>query len=217
MSELPRGLCHWSGQLQRGFQGPPVGPRRCRAGARFGPEAARVVQVASQSARRRPRQPGAAVRLDPTEGRLLPDPTSLEKPVYYHAAPCHSSAASNGVRTSRSRLGVDSGFFERTFPMDLLQRLKDSKGSSLKKESHELTGDPDKPPSAPGVRAIRLSSPRNREIRLGNSAVLRQGRSWTREPARRGLERRGTTLPPAGSTLSSSVSRLPVYRISPSP
>ena len=85
--------------------------------------------------------------------------------------------------------------FERTFPMELLQRLKDSKGSSLKKESHELTGDPDKPPSAPGVRATRLSSPRNREIRHGNSAVLRQGRSWTREPARRGLERRGTDNP----------------------
>jgi hypothetical protein len=43
-SELPRGLCHWSGQLQwRRFQGRPEGPRRFRAGARFGPEAARVV------------------------------------------------------------------------------------------------------------------------------------------------------------------------------
>ena len=61
-SELPRGLCHWSGQLQWSrFQGLPVGPRRFPAGARFGPEAARV--VASLSA------------LKNRGGKMAPTPT----------------------------------------------------------------------------------------------------------------------------------------------
>ncbi len=51
--------------------------------------------------------------------------------------------------------------------MDFLQRLKSSKPSSLKKESHELTGDPDKIPSAPGVRALHLRA----SVQLGRTCA----------------------------------------------